>query len=177
MKKTDGRKSRDTVPLVHYFFVFFLPEPITKRGIELSIWLSSRKMPTGSNSGSTIDEERKVRLKEKRHKRTEERKLEDISLVEFTRQVVEPTFSKHAAFEKELIISQKEANTKLTTIALAEVRYDSGRHLSRKRAVKGVCKECSRRTNFRCICCDVALHPDECFYLFHVPEEEREEVE
>jgi hypothetical protein len=114
MKKTDGRKSRDTVPLVHYFFVFFLPEPITKRGIELSIWLSSRKMPTGSNSGSTIDEERKVRLKEKRHKRTR---------------------------------------------------------------VKGVCKECSRRTNFRCICCDVALHPDECFYLFHVPEEEREEVE
>jgi len=65
---------------------------------------------------------------------------------------------------------------KLGAAALLHVRYDSGRHLPQKTAIKGICKECKTRSFYRCIFCKVALHP-ECFIPFHVPEEERAEVE
>jgi len=116
---------------------------------------------------ATVDEERRERDREKRRSRAEEKKLDDIPLLEFTRQVVEMTFIKFSRGE----CVQREA--RMTSATLAEVRYDSGRHLVRMTKRRGVCKECKNRTTYRCIRCDVALHPDECFYLYHVPVADR----
>lgn len=123
---------------------------------------------------ATVDEERRERCRVKKRRRTGEKRMDDIPLLEFIRQVVDLTMKKHAAERNKVITSQKEASALLTPGTLAQVRYDSGRHLVRMTATKGVCRECKKRSNFRCTRCDVALHPDECFYNFHVPVEERE---
>ena len=123
---------------------------------------------------STVTEKRRERRQEKRKRRTEERKLEDISLVEFTRQVVDVLFKKHGDQDRRMV---PVASAVMAPATLAEVRYDSGRHMVRLTKRRGVCKECTKRTYYRCIRCNVALHPDDCFYKFHVPEEEWEDME
>ena len=110
----------------------------------------------------------------KKRKRREVTMAEEISLLEFTRQVVEVTFQKHAE-ANDLIIPQREASAMLTAGALADIRYDSGRHLIRRSVIKGVCKQCKKRSQYRCYRCNVALHAD-CFFKFHVQEEEGEDT-
>lgn len=133
-----------------------------------------QEMLDSSYLKATVDEERRVRERAAKRRRVEERKQEEIPLVEFIRQVVDLTFKKHASEPKKVVTSQSEATAMLTSTTLAVVRYDSGRHLVRITERRGVCKECNGRTFYRCCRCDVALHPDSCFYNFHVPEGERE---
>lgn len=123
-----------------------------------------------------VDKLRKKRDTEKKNRRRAEKKVEDISLLDFERLVVEMILQKHKVPEK--TVSQKEASAKLTSGALSEVRYDSGRHLVKLTKTSGVCKHCKetlkteKRTTYRCDRCMVALHPA-CFFDFHVLEEER----
>lgn len=123
---------------------------------------------------ANVDKERSSREKEKRRRRAEEKKLEDMPLLEFIRRVVEVTFTKHS---RGMPVNRQLREAMLSPGALAEARYDNGKHLVRMTKRRGVCKECHNRTTYRCIRCDVALHPDECFYKFHVPEEERVEAQ
>jgi len=120
---------------------------------------------------ATVEEDRKERMKEKRRRRAEEKKLVEMPLLEFTRQVVDLTFWKHGAGENE-VTSQRAATARLTATTLAEVRFDSGRHLPLVAEVRGVCRVCKKRSTYRCTRCDVALHTDLCFYKWHVPENE-----
>jgi hypothetical protein len=121
---------------------------------------------------ASIDKEKKDREQSRKKWRSEEKKKEEISLLEFTRQVVELTIQKHGAEKDRAINSQKEASAMLSPGALKDVRYDSGRHLPRLTNIKGVCKNCKeqtgqeKRTLFRCDRCKVALHA-ECFLGFH----------
>jgi hypothetical protein len=101
------------------------------------------------------------REKERKKKRFEEKKLEDISLLEFTRQVVEITVKKHGDSE---VSHQRLSSSRLT--GLDAVRYDHGPHLIMLTEVTGVCKHCKKRSKYRCERCEVALHAD-CFYDFH----------
>lgn len=129
----------------------------------------------GVNGGygkAIMDEEKRDRIQERRRRRAAEKKLVEIPLLEFTRQVVELLFMRHQ--EKRTITA---ASVMLIPSTLAEVRYDNGRHLPRMTKRRGVCKDCHNRTTYRCIRCNVALHPEECFYRFHVPEEETEELD
>jgi len=119
-----------------------------------------------------VEEGRKERQKEKRRRRTEEKKFIEMPLLEFTRQVVEMTFQKHGAGDKEVIVPQREASARLTSTTIEQVRYDSGSHLPLVSEVRGVCKVCKKRSTYRCIRCEVALHTDKCFYKWHVPEED-----
>jgi hypothetical protein len=73
-------------------------------------------------------------------------------------------FTKHSDPHK-TIVAQQEAILQAST--LAEVRFDNGRHLVRMTETRGVCKQCKDRSKCRCICCNVALHPEQCFYMFH----------
>ena len=142
-----------------------------------------RRMEEAGYLRGEININMKERALEKKCRRAEEKKLSDISLLEFTRQVVDVTIRKHGRSA----VSQQEASAqlgpnpsqltpggKLSAVSLEAVRYDSGRHLPKKTAIQGVCKECRKRSFFRCIRCKVALHA-ECFYPFHVPKNEREE--
>ena len=131
-------------------------------------------MLNGSFLKATVDEKRRERKQEKKRRRAEVKKLIEMPLLEFTRQVVDMLFVTHTDKEKQGV---SMATGRLAQPTLGQVRYDTGRHLIRMTKRRGVCKECHKRTTFRCIRCNVALHPDECFYKFHVPEEEREEPE
>jgi hypothetical protein len=132
-----------------------------------------KEMAEGDYTKVTIDRRRKEREKQSKQRRAEEKKAEKIPLLEFTRQVVEMTIQKHAVAYSADIVSQKEATAKLTPGALEEVRFDSGRHLIKLTDITGVCKHCKKRSKFRCERCGVALHA-ECFFNFHVSEEEQE---
>jgi hypothetical protein len=118
------------------------------------------------------DDELREQERARRRRRTNEKKLEEILLLEFTRQVVELTIKKHSA-TFHAVIPQREVTPHLTSGSMLNVRYDNGRHLIKKTAIKGVCQECKKRSNFRCDRCQVALHP-ECFFNYHVSEEEKE---
>jgi hypothetical protein len=109
---------------------------------------------------------------ERKRRRTGEKRIEDISLLEFTRQVVETLFIKH----KEPSVFPQRENLLARPATVADVRFDSGRHLVKLSTIKGHCKQCPGRTTYRCIRCNVALHPELCFYKFHTPEEEWEDV-
>ena len=159
---------------------------------ELEAW-EKVMQESGVYSKAEISARKKEKKKDHKKRRNEEKKHSEMPLLEFIRQVVEITVSKHTE-SKQPIITQREATEqlgpvaaagisgtgRLSTFALETIRYDSGRHLPKLTKVKGVCKECKltynieKRSLFRCVRCKVALHP-ECFYNFHTPLEEREE--
>ena len=115
-----------------------------------------------------------VQNEQQKCRRNEEKKKEEIPLLDFMRLVVEMTVMKHAG-NKEAVVSQKEASSTLAPGTLKEVKFDCGDHLIILTSTKGVCKFCKeqngeeKRTKFRCARCNVALHA-ECFYRFHMPE-------
>jgi hypothetical protein len=146
------------------------------------------KMEESSYEKIVINRERKEREKEKKRRRLEEKKTGDIPLLEFTRQVVVLTVKKHSDKDN-VVTTQQEASAKLgpvtgrlspggklSSAVLENVRFDSGRHLPKKTSIQGVCKECKKRSLFRCTRCNVALHAER-FYNFHTPERERSEDE
>jgi hypothetical protein len=112
---------------------------------------------------------KKVLEMERKRRRTGERRIEEISLLEFTRQVVDMIFKKHSDPN---VLPQQENSIMLRPATLAEVRFDSGRHLVRLTTKKGVCKQCNGRSTYRCVHCNVALHPEHCFFKFHTPEDQ-----
>jgi hypothetical protein len=110
---------------------------------------------------------KKERDMEKKRRRTEEKKKEEIPLLEFTRQVVDLTFKNHS--EPHTSVSQ---HAMLLPATLDQIRYDGFKHYVKMSTTRGVCKLCKQRSKYRCTRCDVALHPEACFFKFHVPEEE-----
>ena len=118
-------------------------------------------------------EERKEMEENWKKRRVTEKRKAEIPLLEFTRQVVDTLFMRHSDPHTTIVPQQ---NVVLSSSTLEEARFDSGRHLVRIFDVRGVCKECKARTKYRCIRCNVALHPDVCFYKFHTPEEEWQNV-
>jgi hypothetical protein len=109
---------------------------------------------------------------ERKRRRTAEKKLEEISLLEFMRQVVEVTVRRHSdTFDAS--IPQREVVASVSTAVREEVRLDDNKHLIKLTKLRGVCKLCKKRSQFRCERCDVALHP-ECFFNYYVPEEQQE---
>ena len=125
-------------------------------------------------SRNEINIQKRETEKERKRRLAGLRKITDLPLLEFTRQVVELTIKKHADCRAGgTITSQQEASAKLGPLggaltptgklsasALETVRFDSGRHLPRKTEIQGVCKECKKRSFFRCIRCNVALHAE-----------------
>jgi len=144
-------------------------------------WMVER----GTHTKAEINSLKKVREKERKTRLASHKKEADIPLLEFTRQVVEMTMRVHADGKKAGAISSQQVASeklgplpgkvtptgKLSAAVLETVRFDSGRHLPKKTEITGVCKVCKSRSLFRCIRCNVALHP-ECFIPFHVPAEE-----
>jgi hypothetical protein len=117
-----------------------------------------------------MDSERKDHDRERKRRRTNERKVEEISLLDFTRQVVEMMVKKHSD-TYDMPIPQREVVPSVSSAVREEVRVDQGNHLIKLTQLRGVCKLCKKRSQFRCNRCDVALHP-ECFFSYHVPEVE-----
>jgi len=68
---------------------------------------------------------------------------------------------------------QRDVAPSFSSASLEQIRFDNGRHLIKFTKLRGVCRECKKRTQFRCHRCNVALHP-ECFMSFHVPEDGQE---
>jgi hypothetical protein len=116
--------------------------------------------------------QRREQNTERKRRRTAEKKLEEIPLLEFTRQVVELTVRKHSD-SYDSSIPQREVAANLSAVVRQEVRFDNNKHLIKLTQLRGVCKLCKNRSQFRCTSCDVALHP-ECFYKYHVPSEQQE---
>jgi Transposase IS4 len=110
--------------------------------------------------------ERKKQLeKEMKKRRIAERNLEQMPLLEFIRQVVELTIKRHSQSDAP---PQQSVPPSLSSSGLEAIRYDNGKHLVRLTKLRGVCKLCHKRTQYRCERCAVALHPEQCFYKFHV---------
>jgi hypothetical protein len=133
--------------------------------------------PAGGGGGDGQQREEGERESARKRRRTEERKLEEIPLLEFTRQMVVITIKKHdggEGVEEPVPVQHHVASSWLVLAELEAIRYGRIDHLITKPVphVSGVCKVCKKGRRFRCICCKVCLHP-ECFIDFHVHEEER----
>ncbi len=111
------------------------------------------------------DTHKKVLKMERKRRRSNSRRIGDILLLEFTRQVVDMIFKKHSDFN---ILPQQKNSTMLQSITLAELRFDSGSYLVRLTTKKGVCK-CNGRFTYHCILCNFALHLLHCYFKFHIP--------
>ena len=103
--------------------------------------------------------ERETLLKKRR---TEEKKVEEIPLLEFLRQCVEQIILNHS----------QDREAKLHESRLSEgsrhmLRYDHSRpHFPVSTETKGVCQNCKQRSFIRCKTCNVALHV-QCFVTYH----------
>jgi len=135
-------------------------------------FLLMEKAEAEKQEKATVGERKEMVQKWNQRKGVEKRKGE-IPLLDFMRLVVFSLFKKHGDPNKSIVPQQQAL---LPAAAMEEVRFDSGRHLVRIFDTKGVCKLCKARTKYRCIRCNVALHPDLCFYKYHTPEEDWEDV-
>ena len=113
---------------------------------------------------------RDIKEQERQQKaiRPEEKKKEEMPLLEFTRQVVELTMQEHGKNGVKTVRSRTCSRT-----VQATVRFDNGRHLIYLPSpiISGVCQNCRKRAQYRCDRCDVALHPN-CFREYHLPAKE-----
>ena len=101
--------------------------------------------------------------------RKEEKKKEEMDLLEFKRQCVELLIHNHSDFDKGT--SHREAArqsvARSSGATQESLRFDHTKaHLIEKTEIKGVCQLCKKRSNYRCEICRVALHPD-CFSAYH----------
>ena len=119
-----------------------------------------------SHSKVEVNKIRKEWETEQKKIRGEQKKLEEIPQLEFIRQIVEFIVMNYG--------KGKDVKTsgRLSATSKGEVRYDGRGHLVKMSVRKGVCQLCKKRTFWRCVRCDVALHC-ECFYNYHVKEEEQ----
>jgi hypothetical protein len=109
---------------------------------------------------------------ERKRRRMGKRKLEEISLLEFSRHLLELIFKNHSESSGILVQEISLACPK----TLTEIRFDSSHHQVKMLTVQGICKLCKGRSTYCCIHCDVALHPELCFYKFHAPQKQWEDV-
>lgn len=58
---------------------------------------------------------------------------------------------------------------KCTRSILHEVRFDGVNHLVDKQATQRRCAHCRKCTKFSCVKCNIGLHPDSCFRMYHTP--------
>lgn len=108
------------------------------------------------------DQVRKERESQVRKRRTEEKKVEDIPLLEFVRQCVEQILLKHSQGRE-----AKLHESQLSQGSRNLLRYDQTRpHFPVSTETKGVCQHCKQRSFIRCGTCNVALHI-QCFVLYH----------
>lgn len=105
---------------------------------------------------------RKKRLEGQRVKKQEWKQLEQVALLEFTRQVVEEIMEQHGS-------SRKSVTPRRSRSLLQTIRFDNIGHLIKVSdpIITGRCAFCYKRSTFRCVRCNVALHPSDCFYLYH----------
>ena len=101
--------------------------------------------------------------------RKEEKKKEEMDLLEFKRQCVELLIHNHSDFDKGT--SHREAArqsvARSSGATQESLRFDHTKaHLIEKTEIKGVCQHCKKRSNYRCKICRVALPPD-CFSAYH----------
>lgn len=125
-----------------------------------------KQMEESGHSRRLIDMESKERDKARKRRRMEEKKKEELPLLEFIRQVVELTMKEYSRDQDDTTRRMVTIRASLTATALDVVRYDGGAHLIKLSDIVGVCKHCKKRSRFRCVCCKVALHA-ECFFDFH----------
>jgi hypothetical protein len=92
----------------------------------------------------------------------EEKKVEEIPLLEFVRQCVEQIILYHSQ-EK----GAKLHESRLSEASRNMLRYDHSRpHFPISTETKGVCQNCKQRSFIRCKTCNVALHV-QCFVPYH----------
>ena len=109
------------------------------------------------------DKIRKDREEEQRKKRKEEKKIEDMPLLDFIRDSVEMLIVNHGEPRHGRI---KEG--RLSANNQDSLRKDTNKvHLVVYTDINGRCKNCNKRSQYRCETCNVALHPRECFKAFH----------
>lgn len=114
---------------------------------------------------SEVHIERKEWEAAQKKRRAEQKKLEEISQLDFIRQVVELMIKNYGKG------NTTQAFPSVSNISKAHLRFDGRGHLVKMSTKKGVCQLCKKRTFWRCVRCDVALHC-ECFYSYHVNENE-----
>ena len=73
----------------------------------------------------------------RKRRRTEEKKLADMPLLEFTRQVVEVAFKAHSTPE---VMPQAQVSSRPSDATLEVIRYDGGPHLPKLTEICGVCR-------------------------------------
>jgi len=56
---------------------------------------------------------------------------------------------------------------RFSTAPVTSLRYDPNGHLINYAEKQGRCSQCSKNCNFKCLKCDVRLHPKDCFVLYH----------
>ena len=109
------------------------------------------------------DKIRKDWEEEQRKKRKEEKKIEDMPLLDFIRDSVEMLIVNHGEPRHGRI---KEG--RLSANNQDSLRKDTNKvHLVVYTDINGRCKNCNKRSQYRCETCNVALHPRECFKAFH----------
>jgi hypothetical protein len=118
------------------------------------------------------DSEKRDRESARKRRRMEERKLAEIPLLKFTRQVVVVTIKKHGGgedVEEPVPVQHHIASSQLAPAELKGIRYDRIGHLiTTVPNVSGVCKVCKKRSRFRCARCKVCLHPECFFFLLYI---------
>lgn len=111
------------------------------------------------------DNARKEREAKQKKNRLEEKKVEEIPLIDFIRQSIEQVLMRHSDHRESRIYQREQS--RLSEGARKQVRFDLTRpHLVMDTEVRGVCQQCKGRSGFRCQTCNVALHPA-CFLDYH----------
>ncbi|KAK9739199.1 Transposase IS4 [Popillia japonica] len=86
---------------------------------------------------------------------------ESISLVEFLRRIV------LAILVSPPLGSVTGPQPKRTSGVMSEIRHDMKEHWIDKQQTQRRCAKCGKCSKFVCLKCNVGLHPDTCFRLYH----------
>ena len=92
--------------------------------------------------------ERREKEAEVRKQRREEKKLEEMPLLNFVREAVEMVINKHSDVEKNIPARQSAARLS-TRSSQAVQHYHSRPHLITKTTIRGRCKLCHERSFYR----------------------------
>jgi len=125
-----------------------------------------RRMLESDRGKVQIRELRKQREQVQKSLRQEWLNKQQIPLLEFTRQVAEMIMEVHG--KQRIPPAPRKSRP-----ALNVTRLDGVGHLIKitRPQVNGRCVHCHKgRSTYRCVRCDVALHPTDCFYLYHTVE-------
>ena len=126
--------------------------------------IQDQELKASDQPNTAKHNERRDRVGERRKKRKEEKKLEEISLLDFIRDCVELLLLRHGEPR-----NQPAKAARASSLNKPAIRFDSSiMHLVIRTNIAGVCQLCKGRAQFRCESCNVALHPA-CFKEYHTP--------